>query len=127
LIDNKKPLLLDGQYIGKGNIEEIMISLLDQLYRLGLLCRTMPYPHPLVPEEETNLIILLNPVWWKFGELELIDLDGTQTLVRFYQPEFPEKQEIIEREPAIRKYFSRRPNPLLHKTNRREGALMEEG
>jgi hypothetical protein len=112
LVDNSKPLIMDGQYIAKGNVDEIRISLLDQLYRLGLLCRYMPYPQLLIPAVETVHIILLNPVWWKFGELELIDLDGTQTLVRFYQPEFPEEQEITEREPALRHYLSRRVNSL---------------
>jgi hypothetical protein len=125
LIDNRKPLTLDGQYIGKGNIDEIRISLLDQLYRLGLLYQSMSSPQPLVPAEETVHIILFNPVWWKFGELELIDLDGAQTLVRFYQPEFPEEQEIIEREPAIRKYLSNRANSLwlFDNLNWREKAI----
>jgi hypothetical protein len=107
IMDRGKLLTLDGQYICKGNINDIRISLFDQLYKLGSLWRFKLYPQLLNPVKEPNHIILIDPVWWKFGELELIDLDDAQTLVRFYQPEFPEEEEIIERETAIRQSLSR--------------------
>ena len=106
-MDSSKLLALDGQYICDGNIDEIRISLFDRLYKLGLLWRFTAYHQLWVPTEETNHLILINPVWGKFGELELIDLDGGKTLVRFYQPEIPDVQDILDHERAIRKFLSR--------------------
>jgi hypothetical protein len=107
LTDNRKPLTLDGQYIAKGNIGAIRLILFDLLNKHFVMYRVKSCPHLIGPADEFDHLCLINPVWGEFGELELIDLGGNQTLVRFYQPGLPDLPDIKERESAIRKNLYR--------------------
>jgi DNA-binding CsgD family transcriptional regulator len=107
LTDNVRLLTLDGQYITMENIEIIRFALLDLFHKHSVICRLKSYPHLINPEDELNHIQLLDPVWLEFSELELIDLDGKQTLVRFYEPGLIELSEIKEHEQSIRQFLYR--------------------
>ncbi len=107
LTDNVRPLTLDRQYIAMENIEIIRFALLDLFHKHSVICRLKSYPHSINPQDELNHIQLLDPVWLEFSELELIDLDGKQTLVRFYEPGLIELSEIKEHEQSIRQFLYR--------------------
>ena len=105
--DNSKPLTLDCQYIVKVDIDILRLSLFDLFQQHSVICRVKPNPHLIHPQDELNHIQLLDLVWSEFGELELINLDGSQTLMRFYRPGPIELSELEKHENAIRKFLSR--------------------
>ena len=106
--ENAKPLTLDAQYIAQGNIMAIRMRFLDLArYQFAFMCRVKPYPNRIIQEDEFNHLLLIDHIWGGCGEMEFIDLNGTQTGVRFYLPGPVELSEIDEYENAIRKNFSR--------------------
>jgi len=108
LTNDAKPLTLDGQYLAHGNIEIIRRMFLDLAsVKHYFMCRVKSYSPLIDPADELNHLCLCDFTWGDCGEMELIDLDSRQTLVRFYLPGPFELSEIEEREGAIRQYFSR--------------------
>jgi hypothetical protein len=105
--DNSKTLTLDCQYIVKVDIDILRLSLFDLFQQHSVICRVKPNPHLIHPQDELNHIQLLDLVWSEFGELELINLEGSQTLMRFYRPGPIELSELEKHEHAIRKFLSR--------------------
>ena len=107
LTNDAKPLTLDGQYLAQGNIEIIRRMFLDLAsVKYYFMCRAKSYSQLNNPPDELNHLGLCDFTWGDCGEMELIDLDSRQTLVRFYLPGPFELSEIEEREGAIRQFFS---------------------
>jgi hypothetical protein len=105
---NAKTLTLDAQYIARGNIMAIRIRFLDLAkYQYAFMCQAKSHPDRLHQEDEFNHLLLIDHIWGECGEMEFIDLKGSQTGVRFYLPRSVELSEIDEYENAIRKNFSR--------------------
>jgi hypothetical protein len=106
--ENAKPLTLDAQYIVQGNIMAIRMRFLDiARYQFAFMCRVKPYPNRIIQEGDFNHILLIDHIWGRCGEMEFIDLNGSQTGVRFYLPGPVALLEIDVYENAIRKNFSR--------------------
>lgn len=112
LTGETKPLILDGQYIRWGNIEIIRASMIALFQKRWIMCRPKPYPYLMHPSDALNHLRLLDPVWGDYAELELIDLAGVQTLLRFYQARLPDLEELMEYEGTIRKDLYRPPIAL---------------
>jgi len=106
--ENAKPLTLDAQYIAQGNIMTIRMRFLDLArYQYAFMCQVKPHPNRMVQEDEFNHLLLIDHIWGECGEMEFIDLKGSQTWVRFYQPRPVDMSEIDAYENVIRKNFSR--------------------
>ncbi|MDD5368049.1 MAG: hypothetical protein PHQ40_03095 [Anaerolineaceae bacterium] len=106
--ENAKPLTLDAQYIVQGNIMAIRMRFLDLArYQFAFMCRVKPDPNRIIQEDEFNHLLLIDHIWGGGGEMEFIDLNGSQTGVRFYLPCPVELSEIDEYANVIRKNFSR--------------------
>jgi hypothetical protein len=87
LTNDAKPLTLDGQYIAHGNIETIKRMFLDLVnVKHYFMSRVKSYSHLNNPPDKLNHLGLCDFTWGDCGEMELIDLDSRQTLVRFYLP-----------------------------------------
>lgn len=103
-----KPMVLDGQYIAPGNIKTIRMLVFNLMSNHHYsFFRKMPYPSYLGPTDEFNQLCLVDSCWGDCGVMELIDLDGRQTLVRFYLCGLIELSEIEEYERALRRQLSR--------------------
>jgi hypothetical protein len=108
LTNDEKPLSLDGQYIAHENIEITRRIFLDLVnVKHYFMCRVKSYSPLIDPANELDHLGLYDFTWGDCGEVEFIDLDSRQTLVRFYLPGPFELSEIEEREGAIRQFFSR--------------------
>ncbi len=106
--ENAKPLTLDAQYIAQGNIMTIRMRFLDLArYQYAFMCHVKPHLNRMLQEDEFNHLLLIDHIWGECGEMEFIDLKGSQTGVRFYLPRPVDLSEIDEYENAIRKNFSR--------------------
>jgi hypothetical protein len=107
LVNEAKPLTLDGQYIAAGNIENIRMNFLDLMNKHLFTCKEKSYPHLIGPGNEFIHLCLIDFSWGECGEMEFIDLDGFQILVRFYTPDRLGLAEIEEYELKLRQSFSR--------------------
>jgi len=108
LAEDAKSLTLDNQYVVPGDIMTIRTRFFDLVrHHLDFSCRVKSYPHWTRTPDEFNHLCLIDYAWGECGELEFMELNGSQTLVRFYQPGPFELSEIEEHEQAIRQNFSR--------------------
>jgi len=108
IAENAKPLTLDAQYTFQGNIVTIRMRFLDLArYQYAFMCRVKPFPNKMIQEDGFNHLLLIDHMWGECGEMEFIDLNGSQTGVRFYLPRPVDISEIDAYENAIRKNFSR--------------------
>ena len=108
LVNDAKPLTLDGQYVAHESIDIVRMIFLDLVnVKHYFMCRVISSSHFMDPADELNHLGLCDFTWGDCGEMELIDLDGRQTLVRFYLPGPFELSEIEGHEGAIRQFFSR--------------------
>ncbi len=98
--DNASLPALAGQYVSKRDSEATRILLSTCLWKSVILWRDIPYPaqQPNLPDR----IVLIHPVWGNFGAIELSEQEDRSTLVTLYQPSFPEEEDILEHEKAIR-------------------------
>lgn len=105
--DDVKPLTLDEQYFAPGNADIFRTRFFDfGLRQVTFLCRVKSYPHLTGEADEFNHLRLIDPSWGDCGEMELVDLDGNQTQVRFYLPSRFTLSELEEYESVIRQYYS---------------------
>lgn len=101
--ENAKPLTRDAQYTAQGNIMAIRMRFLDLArYQFVFICRVKPYPNRIIQGDEFNQLLLIDHIWGRCGEMEFIDLNSSQTGVRYYLPGPVELSEIDEYENAIR-------------------------
>ena len=97
--ENAKQLTLYAQYIAQGNIMAIRMRFLDLArYQYAFMCQVKPHPNKILQEDEYNHLLLIDHIWGECGEMKFIDLNGSQTVVRFYQPGLVELWEIDEYE-----------------------------
>ena len=108
LVVDAKSLVLDGLYYVPENIMTIRTRFFDLVqHQFRFSCRVKSYPHWTGAPDEFNHLCLIDNVWGECGELEFIDLDGSQTKVHFYLPSPFVLPEIEEREQALRRNYSR--------------------
>jgi hypothetical protein len=108
MVNDAKPLTLDRQYIVPGNVMIIRMQFFDLVrHQFAFMCQVKSYTPIVNQADEFNHLCLIDHSWGECGELEFIDLNGTQTLVRFYLPGPFELSEIEERENAFRQSLSR--------------------
>lgn len=105
--DEVKPPTLDEQYFAPGNIDIFRTRFFDfGLHQVRFLCRVKSYPRLTGAADEFNHLRLIDPSWGDCGEMELVDLDGNQTQVRFYLPGQLTLTELQEYESVIRQNYS---------------------
>ncbi len=107
--DDAKPLTLDGQYIVAGNITFLQARFFDLVdHQLPSLCKVKPCTHLNNLANEFNCLCLTDYSWGDCGTLEFVDLNGSQTIARFYLPGRFELSELEKYEWAIRRNLSQR-------------------
>ena len=108
-----KPLIMDGQYLAYGNFDRIKWSLFDLAKWQMFICSVKTHPQLSGRVGEFDLLCLDELFWGECFEVEIIGLDGFQTLVRFYIPGEIELSEIEVHQHALRNRLTRSYRSLV--------------
>ena len=107
-ISATKPLIMEGQYLAYGNFERIKWSLFDLAKWQMFICSVKTHPQLSGRVGEFDLLCLDELFWGECFEVEIIGLDGFQTLVRFYISGEIELSEIEVHQQALRNRLTHR-------------------
>lgn len=98
--DSEQDLTLGAETFYRGKIEALHAALAEALWQIGVSWREETV-------EDGTAVILADTYIRQFGVIQIAELHEGLCRVGFYQPGYPDEEEILDRERVLRLDFSR--------------------